>query len=75
MDWKDLSPEAIAGRILKRVSPGGILLFHLGKENTLRALPGLLRELRSQGYEFVTVGELLLPGETYVDANGIQREK
>ena len=75
IDWKDPSPGKITERILNKTKPGGILLFHLGKENTLRALPGLLRELRSQGYEFVTVGELLLPGETYVDANGIQREK
>ena len=75
IDWKNPSPEAIVQRILKKAAPGGIVLLHLGKENTLRALPGLLRELRSQGYEFVTVGELLLPGETYVDANGIQREK
>ncbi len=73
IDWKDPSPDTILRRIEKRVSPGGILLFHLGKQNTLDALPEVLSSLKSQGYEFCTVSELLLPGETYVDANGVQR--
>ncbi len=73
IDWKDPSPEAITQRIIKKAAPGGILLFHLGKENTLQALPEILNRLASQGYEFVTVSQLLLPGETFVDANGVQR--
>ena len=73
IDWKDPSPDTIVRRIEKRVSPGGILLFHLGKQNTLEALPEVISALRSQGYEFCTVSELLLPGETYVDASGVQR--
>lgn len=73
IDWKDPSPDTILRRIEKRVAPGGILLFHLGKQNTLQALPGVISSLKSQGYEFCTVSELLLPGETYVDGNGVQR--
>lgn len=73
IDWKDPSPETIVSRILKRVSPGGILLFHLGKENTAAALPELIAALKEQGYGFCTVSELLLPGETSVDPDGVQR--
>ena len=73
IDWKDPSPDTIVRRIEKRVSPGGILLFHLGKQNTLEALPEVISVLITQGYEFCTVSELLLPGETYVDGNGVQR--
>ena len=75
IDWKNVTPEKMRARILEKTYPGAILLFHLGKENTLRALPGILDALLAEGYAFCTVGELLLPGETYVDANGIQREK
>ncbi len=73
VDWKDPAPETILRRVEKRVSPGGIVLLHLGKENTAAALPALLENLKAAGYEFVTVSDLLLPGETYVDGEGVQR--
>ena len=73
VDWKDPSPETIEARILKKASPGGILLFHVGKENTLKALPGILSALKAEGYSFVSVSDLLLEGETFVDAEGVQR--
>ena len=60
-------------RILEKTYPGAILLFHLGKENTLRALPGILDALLAEDYTICPVGELLLPGETYVDHAGVQR--
>ena len=72
IDWKDPPPETISQRILKKAAPGGILLFHLGKENTLQALPEILAGLAAQGYEFETVSQLLLPGDTFVDADGVQ---
>ena len=53
--------------------PGAILLFHLGTENTLEALPVIIRNLQAEHYEFVTVPELLLPGESYIDSTGKQR--
>ncbi|MCH5198723.1 MAG: polysaccharide deacetylase family protein [Oscillospiraceae bacterium] len=72
IDWKDPSPEMITDRILKKTAPGGILLFHLDKENTAEALPGIIKLLKSDGYEFVTVSELLLEGDTIVDFKGVQ---
>lgn len=75
IDWKDPSPETITERILKKTAPGGILLFHLGKENTAEALPEIIKLLKAEGYAFVTVSALLLAGETYIDANGVQRQK
>lgn len=73
IDWKDPDPETIVRRIKNNACPGGILLFHLGKENTVKALPTILRDLMSDGYTFVTVSELLLDGETYVDPEGVQK--
>ncbi|MBQ7689568.1 MAG: polysaccharide deacetylase family protein [Clostridia bacterium] len=74
IDWKNITPAKMQARILEKVYPGAILLFHLGKENTLQALPGILNSLLADGYEICTVGELLLDGETYVDHNGVQRQ-
>ena len=75
VDWRDPEPDVIVRRIEKNACPGGILLFHLGKENTVKALPTILRDLMSDGYTFVTVSDLLLDGETYVDPAGVQRAR
>lgn len=72
IDWKDSSAETITERILKKTASGGILLFHLGKENTAEALPKIISLLKAEGYEFVTVSELLLDGDTTVDLYGVQ---
>ena len=58
-------------RILKKAAPGGIVLLHLGKENTVKALPDLIGSLTEEGYTFATVSELLPQGETSVDKNGV----
>lgn len=73
VDWKNITPEKMVQRVCSKTFPGGILLFHLGKENTVEALPDLLRELEAAHYEFCTVEELLLSGGSYVDPNGRQR--
>jgi len=73
IDWKNISAEKLTERILSKTTPGGILLFHLGKENTASALPEIISRLKEEGYSFVTVSELLIQGESYVDANGVQR--
>ena len=72
VDWKDPTPAALTRRVLERTAPGGILLFHLGKENTAAALPGILDRLLADGYECVTVSELLLDGGS-VDPDGVLR--
>ena len=61
-DWTGLNGKIIAVRILKTIQPGSIILFHdLGgnRKNTLLALEIILPELSRQGYQFVTVSELL----------------
>ncbi|MEM9542290.1 MAG: polysaccharide deacetylase family protein [Cyanobacteria bacterium P01_E01_bin.42] len=63
-DSKDYfaSPQSIAKRVLREASPGGIVLFHDGggdRANTVQALPYIINQLKAQGYEFVTVPELL----------------
>ena len=70
VDWKDKTPEEITERICGRIGSGSIALFHVGKENTVRALPAIIETLRKEGYTFRTVGELLPEGETYLDVTG-----
>lgn len=41
------------------VHPGAIVVMHETNPRTVKALPGILRDLKSRGYELVTVSELL----------------
>ena len=72
VDWKKPSAADIKKNILKGVKPGSILLFHNDLENTTEALPEILANLKSQGYKFVTVNELILKDNYTIDANGKQ---
>lgn len=67
-DWQDPDPESIVEQVLAEVEPGTIVLFHDGQSETndaqpraatLAALPTVLDGLRSNGYAFATVSELL----------------
>lgn len=72
VDWKKPSAADIKKKVLKGVKPGSILLFHNDLENTTEALPEILSNLKSQGYKFVTVNELIYKDNYTIDANGKQ---
>ncbi len=58
--------------MLKGVKSGSILLFHNDLENTTEALPQILTQLKSDGYEFVPVSELIYWDNYTIDSAGKQ---
>ncbi|WAM30509.1 polysaccharide deacetylase family sporulation protein PdaB [Caldicellulosiruptor naganoensis] len=74
LDWKDLPADEIAKRVLKRAKSGSIILFHNNAKNTKYALPKILGELSKQGYQFVTVSELIYKNNYYIDHQGVQQK-
>lgn len=72
IDWKKPSVEQIKKRVLKNVKSGSIVLFHNDLENTTEALPDILKTLKSQGFEFVPVKDLIYSDNYTIDANGKQ---
>ena len=70
-DWKETDPERIASQILESIEPGGIILLHDGhgdvadpaaqasRAPSVAATGMLIEELKSRGYQFVTVSELM----------------
>ncbi len=72
LDWKGISAKEIINRVTKRVKSGSIVLFHNAAEHTPEALPEILERLEAEGYQFVTVRELLLTGDYYIDHTGKQ---
>lgn len=72
LDWKNLSANDIAMRVISRVQSGSIILCHNNGEHTAEALPIILDTLKNKGYEFVPVGQLIYRDNFTVDANGRQ---
>lgn len=72
LDWKGISADEITQRVLQRVKPGSIVLFHNAAEHTPEALPGILEALIANGYAVVPISQILLDGETYIDNTGMQ---
>lgn len=61
LDWKRPAASAIENRILGHVKSGDIILCHdyVTKSNTPAALRKVIPALLEEGYEFVTVSELM----------------
>lgn len=72
LDWKGLSANEICARVLKQTKSGSIILCHNNADHIVEALPSIIQNLKSRGYEFVTISELLLTGNTKVDNSGKQ---
>lgn len=72
LDWKDLSANDIAMRVINRVQNGSIILCHNNGLHTAEALPVILDTLKNKGYEFVPVGELIYKENYTIDVNGRQ---
>ena len=72
LDWKLLSVNEMFSRVTNKVQNGSILLFHNGVENTPKALDKILTKLEKDGYEFVTVSELIYWDSYELDHTGRQ---
>ena len=72
LDWKDPAPADITSRVLKRVQPGSIILFHNAAKNTPSALPSIIEGLIQQGYTMVPVSQLILRDNYSMDHTGRQ---
>ena len=74
IDWKEeRSAETILNWVLPKIQPGSIILCHNNGFKIEQYLPTLIETALSDGYEFVTIDELLLDGNTIIDVNGVQK--
>ena len=75
VDWKELGADIEYNKIMKKIHPGAIMLFHNNAKYTPQNLERIIIELKKQGYEFKTVGEIIYTEDYYVDENGVQHKK
>ena len=62
VDWKRPGADAIVQSCTTNVKPGSIILMHDGggnRDQDVEALPTIIKTLQDQGYEFVTIDELM----------------
>lgn len=51
-DWKGISKDEIILRVTERIHKGACVLLHLNGQNTLEALPDLIKEIKNKGLAF-----------------------
>jgi len=59
MNGIKITKDYLVKRVLSKASNNGIILMHIGGFETVNALPEIITGLRSQGYEFVKVKDML----------------
>ncbi|MBR5774514.1 MAG: polysaccharide deacetylase family protein [Clostridia bacterium] len=74
LDWKELSADEIHSRVTGKVREGSIVLFHNAALHTPEALPSIIEHLQGEGYELVTVGELIYRENYTIDHEGRQNK-
>ncbi len=74
LDWKGLSAKQIYDRVVPKAKSGDIVLFHNNSDHVLDALPLVLGALKSAGFKFVTLSELVATSGYTIDNNGIQHK-
>lgn len=58
IDWQRPSPQVIIDRVMRKHHNGAIVLMH-PTAPTVQALPKLIEGLKEEGYQFVTVSEII----------------
>ena len=72
-DWRGLRADAIVSQVLERAFPGAIVLLHSNLAETALAMPKLIEQLTSAGYEILPLSQLIYQGEYVISLTGTQK--
>ena len=72
IDWKGISADEMTSRVISRIHEGAIVLYHNNSDHVLEALPKIIQLLKTRGYTFTTVGNLIYRENYRIDATGKQ---
>ena len=75
IDYKESGAEVEYNRVMKNIKEGSIVLFHNNAKYTPQNLKRFIQELSDEGYEFVTISELIYDGNYTINENGEQIKK
>lgn len=74
VDWKQSGEDIEYDRVMKKVKPGSIMLFHNNAKYTPKNLQKIINSLKENGYKFRTVGQLIYDENYNIDENGEQHK-
>lgn len=57
-DWEHSNADFIYLRVTSAVKDGDIIIFHDDNEETVKALPKIIQNLKKRGFQFATVSQL-----------------
>ena len=72
LDWKDLSAPDITTRVISKTKSGSIILFHNAAKHTPEALPSIIEQLQSNGYNLVPISAIIIKDKYTIDHTGKQ---
>lgn len=72
LDWKELGVQPVVDRVTRNIRNGSIVLFHNNAKYVLEYLPIIIERLQSEGYELVTISELIYKDDFHMDNTGRQ---
>lgn len=75
IDWKNEGQDVEFNRVIKKVNPGSIILFHNSGKYTPETLTRVINKLKSEGYSFVKVSDLIYKDDYTVNNEGKQIKK
>ena len=72
LDYEGLTGDEMWNRIKNKLDNGSIILSHNGTKNTASSLDMLIKNIKSQGFQLVTVSELIYKDNYMINNNGTQ---
>lgn len=72
IDWRNEGAEIELNRVIKKTKPGSIILFHNDAKFTPKNLPLIIEYLKKNGFDMVTVSELIYKKDYTIDSTGKQ---
>ena len=72
VDWKGESKEREYKKVIDNIKGGSILLYHNNGKHTVENLKEIIPKLKSEGYEFVKISDIIYENSYEIDDNGKQ---
>ena len=72
LDYKGLTGEEMWDRLKNKLDGGSIILSHNGTKHTADSLDMLIKNIKSSGFQLVTISELIYKDNYSINNNGTQ---
>lgn len=74
-DWKELGPNHVIDKVVKNSQPGSIILFHANISNIEQYIDSIIYNLKKDGYDILTISDMIYKENFRIDSNGVQSKK